>query len=99
MKTHKTPPAVSSSAFHLSFSESDLSENEKLQQNDSSSLLANEPTQHSPICQLLLFVSALPVLSPAKQLSQNRDCKYFVKYSAIGICCVLPYTSHVFHKV
>jgi len=58
MKTHKTPPVVSS-AFNLIFSENDLSENEMLHHSDSSRLLTNDPTHHSPICQLLLFVSVL----------------------------------------
>lgn len=90
MKTHKTLPAASFSAFHLTFSAfhltfsaNDLSENEMLQQSDSSSLLKSDPTQHSPICQLLLFVSALPVLSRAKCLSQNRGCTSCIKYSAV----------------
>lgn len=97
MKTHKTPPAVSS-AFDLSFSENDLSENEMLHHSDSSRLLTNDPTQHSRICQLVLFVSVLPVLSQAKCLSQNRDCKYYIKYSAIWIHCILPYASQDPHK-
>lgn len=72
MKTPKTPPAVSS-AFNLIFSENDLSENEMLRHSDSSHLLTNDPTQYSPICQLPLFVSELPVLSQAKKsLSQIR---------------------------
>lgn len=97
MKTHGTPPAVSSD-FNLSFSENDLSEKEMLHHSDSSRLLTNDPTQHSPICQLLLFVSVLPVLSQAKCLSQNRDCKYYIKYSAILTCCILPYASQALHK-
>lgn len=69
-----------------------------LHHSDPPCLLTKDPTQHSPICQLLLFVSVLPVLSQAKCLSQNRDYEYYIKYSAIYICCVLPYASQALHK-
>lgn len=98
MKTPKTPPAVSS-AFNLNFSENDLSENEMLRHSDSSHLLTNDPTQYSPICQLPLFVSVLPVLSQAKCLSQIRDWSIIFNIlqfesAAIFHTQARPFTNH-----